>query len=175
MEKLILEAGRLLPSDTAVHSLVDSGTLHLSLSRPLQLWTNQRDAFKAAIVAAVSKHPPLTLAFAGLANLTNDEKTRQFLCLEVGYGHEELLSLVQSIDGVLASKKLPVYYEQPRFHASIAWWLPREGVEMQQLETLDISALRDVQVEVGRVQVKIGKDVVEMGLLGKQRNMRIVL
>jgi hypothetical protein len=73
--------------------------------------------------------------------LTNDEKTRTFLCVEVGAGHKQASGLLtvmhrvfilisvqmqelsQSLSSHLASLRQLPYYSQPRFHISIAWIL----------------------------------------------------
>lgn len=89
-------------------------------------------------------------SFATFSNLTNDERTRTFLCLEVGAGHREVLSVVHAhlcprarcwpeepeltrraqlralsdaLTPALRSFRQQEYYEQPRFHASFAWVL----------------------------------------------------
>ena len=153
-----------------MHSLIGLESLHLSLSRPLQLYTSQRDGFRQAVTGAVRKQPPSTLSFAVLANLTNDDNTRHFLSVEIGYGHAELLSLVRSIDAVLTEFKLPVYYEEARFHVSVAWWLPHMGVDtvllQEKLESLEMTALRRFKLDVQTVEMKIGKDATQMPLLG---------
>ena len=110
----------------------------------------------------------MTLTFAAVTCLTNDERTRNFLSIEIGYGHAELVSLVESINAVLAEKKLPVYYDEARFHASVAWWLPKIGIDMvpsqDMLDALDVSTLRQVKMEVSKVELKIGKSVINVPL-----------
>lgn len=65
--------------------------------------------------------------------------------------------------------RLPTYYEQPRFHTSIAWSVssPEEGSdeapfdseELDELETAYGKRLRREEVWVGELVVKIGKDI----------------
>jgi hypothetical protein len=62
-------------------------------------------------------------SFATLAALTNDERSRAFLTLEVGAGHDGLRALVDGLAPVAASLRQEAYYTRPRFHASVAWAL----------------------------------------------------
>jgi hypothetical protein len=79
------------------------------------------------------------MSFATLAELTNDERTRTFLALEVGAGHEEVRSICcsmlclsldskfkkisEALTPVLKAIRQKEFYENPRFHASIGWAL----------------------------------------------------
>lgn len=92
------------------------------------------------------------LTLASLSVLTNDEGSRSFLTCEVGFGYGEvsgddrrllyvlheilahsrptcdiqkLSSITASLNEVLRQNRLPSYYAEPRFHVSIAWWIPR--------------------------------------------------
>jgi hypothetical protein len=83
--------------------------------------------------------PRFILSFATLSELINDEKTRTFLTMEVGAGHHEvslrllprnlyrqffqLCSLVGALAPALRAIRQQEYYDNPRFHASIAWAL----------------------------------------------------
>jgi hypothetical protein len=62
-------------------------------------------------------------SFAAITDLTNDERTRAFLALEVGAGYEQFKALVDSLAPTLDGLRQGRYYEQPRFHASFAWAL----------------------------------------------------
>jgi hypothetical protein len=63
---------------------------HISLSRPIYLRKHQLDSFVAAIKNAMKDVQSFDLSFAQLAQLTNDEKTRSFLTLEIGSGYNEV-------------------------------------------------------------------------------------
>jgi len=62
-------------------------------------------------------------SFATFSELTNDERTRTFLTLEVGAGHNELRALSDALTPTLRLFRQKEFYADPRFHASIAWAL----------------------------------------------------
>ncbi|KAI0300614.1 hypothetical protein B0F90DRAFT_391281 [Multifurca ochricompacta] len=97
--------------------------LHVSLTRPFFLHGHQREEMKRAVRDAAKAHAPFAASFAAFLNLTNDECTRTFLCMEVGAGHQELRSLSKALTATLQSFRQKEYYERPRFHASFAWVL----------------------------------------------------
>lgn len=99
-------------SSSSVATESSAETLHLSLSRPLILQTNQRAELRAGI-AKVAKEstgfvPPLvsprprnlltsffsfnsfSARYATFGVLENDEKTRRFLGIEIGTGYDEV-------------------------------------------------------------------------------------
>lgn len=97
--------------------------LHLSLTRPIFLRAHQREGFKRAIKLIASRRTPFQASFATFSELTNDERTRAFLSLEVGAGHNELRDLLSALSPTLQSLRQRDFYSQPRFHVSIAWVL----------------------------------------------------
>ncbi|KAG1822621.1 uncharacterized protein BJ212DRAFT_1477047 [Suillus subaureus] len=97
--------------------------LHLSLTRPIFLRAHQREEFKQAIKRIASRRTPFQASFATFSELTNDERTRAFLSLEVGAGHNELRELLSALSPTLQSLRQRDFYSQPRFHVSIAWAL----------------------------------------------------
>ncbi|KAJ8521062.1 hypothetical protein ONZ45_g2177 [Pleurotus djamor] len=62
-------------------------------------------------------------SFATFSELTNDERTRTFLALEIGGGHNELSEICNAITPVLKKIRQQAFYAEPRFHASFAWAL----------------------------------------------------
>lgn len=158
----------------AVHSMLtgvskQSQNLHLSLSRPIQLWTGQRGAFSSACLAAMMGVKRFGLSFASFEILTNDELTRSFLVCEVGYGHDKLVPLTNAFNEVLERRHLPKYYAEPRFHISIAWWLHDENRTLSSdgLKDLDRSLGEDLRkhvLEATNIKLKIGKEVATIQL-----------
>lgn len=85
--------------------------------------------------------------------------------------------LVKSLDAHLAKMRLPTYYENPRFHTSIAWTaqasqsftgsdLPFGSERVAELEVALGASLRDEGLWVADLCVKVGKDVTRYPLKG---------
>ncbi|KAF8893690.1 hypothetical protein CPB84DRAFT_1710871 [Gymnopilus junonius] len=107
--------------------------LHISLSRPIFLRAHQREDLKRAVRNIAKGSKSFIASFATFSELVNDEKSRTFLTLEIGAGYHELRSLVNALTPALEAIRQQTYYEQPRFHASIAWALlerPEESPQM---------------------------------------------
>ncbi|KAI0325050.1 hypothetical protein GY45DRAFT_1330864 [Cubamyces sp. BRFM 1775] len=112
-------------TNTDVPASEDNGSieLHISLTRPTFLRAHQRNDFKRAVQKAAKSKRKFSASFATLSELTNDERTRTFLTLEVGAGHDELKALSDDLTPILKSIRQKEFYQDPRFHASIAWAL----------------------------------------------------
>ncbi|KDQ09910.1 hypothetical protein BOTBODRAFT_58433 [Botryobasidium botryosum FD-172 SS1] len=169
-----------------LYSLLGEGEkcdLHISLSRPIYLRAHQREEFKRAIRTLASESAPFIASFACFTSFTNDERTRTFLSLEIGAGHSELRRLSSALTPHLNFLHQKTYYDQPRFHASIAWALLHSGNDtngdafpsipefppdfVEGLEDKmgkDIRAVGSLKVE--EVEVKIGKEVKRYSLGG---------
>lgn len=106
-----------------VNSTRRARELHLSLTRPIFLRAHQREDFKQAVKLIASRQTPFQASFATFSELTNDERTRAFLSLEVGAGHNELRGLLSALSPIIQSLHQRDFYSQPRFHVSIAWAL----------------------------------------------------
>ncbi|KAI8838980.1 hypothetical protein BC829DRAFT_404141 [Chytridium lagenaria] len=66
------------------------GDLHISLSRTLFLKEFQLDRFLELLKTQLSKSKQFGFSFSKLSKYENDEKTRSFLALDVGEGHQVL-------------------------------------------------------------------------------------
>ncbi|KAJ2990237.1 hypothetical protein NUW54_g8532 [Trametes sanguinea] len=97
--------------------------LHISLTRPVYLRAHQRADFKRAVHNAAKAKRRFSASFATISDLTNDERTRTFLTLEVGAGHDDFKELSEHLTPILKSIRQKEFYQDPRFHASIAWAL----------------------------------------------------
>lgn len=97
--------------------------LHISLSRPVYLFHQQREMFKQSVKSMASSHATFSASFASFTAFENDEKTRAFVAMEIGAGHSELRKLVDHLTPTLRGLYQKEYYSEPRFHASIAWAL----------------------------------------------------
>lgn len=167
----------LLPGARTDHRDTTDEALHLSLSRPLMLLTNQRQDLKKAVARIADRFRPFAARYASFGILENDEKTRRFLGIEVGQGYTELEALVRRLDEAFAEMRLPAYYPEPRFHTSIAWTTTTSATAAASppfaepiLEALEArfgpSLRKEGQVWVGGLCVKIGKDVTRYSLSG---------
>ena len=77
----------------------------------------------------------------------------------------------------IESMRLPPYYDPPRFHTSIAWTstssendaktLPFQGPHLSELEKDYGKRLRQDELWVGELVLKIGKDVTKFQLSGR--------
>ncbi|PLW22439.1 hypothetical protein PCANC_25685 [Puccinia coronata f. sp. avenae] len=87
------------------HSLIEKNTevfsLHLSLSRPSFLKTDERDDFINQMRKFIGGVDLFGINFSNFSTLENDNLTRGFLVLEVGTGHSHLNLLVAQINRVL--------------------------------------------------------------------------
>ncbi|KAI9208009.1 uncharacterized protein BJ171DRAFT_492349 [Polychytrium aggregatum] len=100
--------------------------LHISLSRAVYLKVFQIPQFARLLGQSMNRHPRFKVGFNGISHYQNDDKTRSFLALDVGVGKYELGLLTQDVDAALRQFQQPVFYEPPRFHASIGWSLGSE-------------------------------------------------
>ncbi|KAI0917585.1 hypothetical protein AcW2_007686 [Taiwanofungus camphoratus] len=99
------------------------GELHVSLTRPIYLRAHQREALRRAVNTVARSQSAFSSSFATFTELTNDERTRTFLALEVGAGHHQLKALSDALTPTLRSIRQDEFYAEPRFHASFAWAL----------------------------------------------------
>ncbi|KAH9922637.1 uncharacterized protein B0H18DRAFT_1017184 [Fomitopsis serialis] len=97
--------------------------LHISLTRPVYLRAYQREDLKRAVKAIAKSHLAFPASLASFSELTNDERTRTFLAVEIGAGHDQLKILSDGLIPALRSLKQKEFYTEPRFHASFAWAL----------------------------------------------------
>ncbi|KAF5378844.1 hypothetical protein D9615_006961 [Tricholomella constricta] len=123
IDDILRDARKTVPSLCEI-ALQDGGKeLHVSLSRPTYLRAHQREHLKRAVKAVAKQYSPFTASFAALSDLTNDERTRTFITMEVGAGHAELRAMADALTPTLKSIRQKEFYTDPRFHASIAWAL----------------------------------------------------
>jgi len=115
--------------------------------------------------------------------LENDDRSRVFLAVQVGAGHEQLGALSDALTPTLQAIKQSEFYPEPKFHVSIGWaLLGRKGTDksgedfptiaefpqdvIEDLNRDFVSRLRgpSARLEAEKVCVKIGKDVFQLGL-----------
>ncbi|KAI8982415.1 hypothetical protein BDF20DRAFT_866808 [Mycotypha africana] len=129
---------------------------HISLSRPVYLKKFQLDSFAKDVRDTFSGQTPFHVSFAQAATLVNDEKTRAFYTLEIGKGYNELYSCMQSIDRVMNKYRLPVFYDPPRFHTSIAWALSEKTIASIRIPTFLLDPIVKDEYLITKVYLKMG-------------------
>jgi hypothetical protein len=143
-----------------VHSLLQTPLqvplpLHISLSAPLVLRTENKDSFLDTITEGLtsvirSLRHPITVRPASLSWHANEDKSRYFLVLRIqdtqNSSNPSALTLLNQL--LLASNKAALQYNQPQlytklkrqagssdfspyFHISIAWSLPLPDHDLQ--------------------------------------------
>ncbi|BGP51651.1 poly(U)-specific 3'-to-5' RNA exonuclease [Rhodotorula kratochvilovae] len=175
LKRATADAEAAAPEGATPNASTDSA-LHLSLSRPLMLQTNQRADLRAAVARVAGSCAGFSARYASFAVLENDDKSRRFLGVEIGQGYDALLGLVRKLDGELATLRLPMYYPSPRFHTSLAWTTsttasspspPFSDALLEDLEQRLGKKLRlEGEVFAAEVCVKVGKDVTRYRLAG---------
>ncbi|KAF9778657.1 U6 snRNA phosphodiesterase Usb1 [Thelephora terrestris] len=157
--------------------------LHISLSRPTFLWTHQREEFKNAVRRVATSHQGWALSLTKFIKLENDDRSRVFLAVQVGAGHEQLAALTGALTPALRAIKQSEFYPEPKFHVSIGWALSKgigvtESTEnFPTITELPQGVIEDLNrdfaarlqrpsahLEAEEVCVKVGKRVFRWGL-----------
>ncbi|KAK4499324.1 hypothetical protein PRZ48_009837 [Zasmidium cellare] len=181
-----------------VHSLLqnDLGVqlpLHVSLSRPLSLKTEQKDKFldRLKAVTAETAVREFDLSPANLIWHPNEDGTRWFLVLKLERTEgRELPRLLQACNRLAKDFGQPMLYEQDQttsskaleaeqttkdaeaFHVSIAWSLHpptsktvEKGIGLQQAVSADLrKRIGKIRIDFSEVKVRIGQDVSSIAL-----------
>ena len=163
--------------------------LHISLSAPLVLRTEQRHEFLEDIQKAVAKERPegknteeshtFSIRLNNLRWAANYERNRWFLAFGIQKPPEDNLNkLLMKFNDVAMVYALPSLYvntndvkqgEIPedftsRFHFSVAWSLETPVIEKEsfsdvELDIAEIEKLRSADIEISTIKVKIGSTI----------------
>ncbi|XP_072169206.1 U6 snRNA phosphodiesterase 1-like [Diadema setosum] len=98
-----------------------SDDLHISLSRTVCLQYHWIEPFTKSLSGLIAATRSFKCHLERVDIYTNDEKTRTFLGLKVGAGHDTLCDLVALSDECLSEFSLPCFYKNPSFHISFCW------------------------------------------------------
>lgn len=188
-----------------VHSLLQNELgvqlpLHVSLSRPLSLKTEQKDKFLHRLkeVTAETAVREFSLSPTNLIWHPNEDGTRWFLVLKLECTEgRELPSLLQACNNLAKDFGQPLLYEgsEPTgskrvrsdeavkdinaFHISIAWSLgppsspqmSKPSVGLQQAISDDLRLrVGKTQIEFSEVKIRIGQDVASVSLPKRRVN-----
>ncbi|KAI8100048.1 uncharacterized protein BX664DRAFT_322741 [Halteromyces radiatus] len=159
--------GRVTTQDATIHSMISNdNSFHLSLTKCLYLKEHQLDGFADMIQKRLGDTSRFTISFAQLSLLTNEENTRSFLTIEVGSGYNELMKQLKLVDQVVKHYGQPIFYEPPRFHASIAWSLKKDPLEniIQNSPEQLMKDLAYIEYEVSSVFIRMGNRLVKIKL-----------
>ncbi|KAJ5117284.1 Endoplasmic reticulum oxidoreductin-1 [Penicillium atrosanguineum] len=177
----------------SIHSLLHSDLgaqlpLHISLSRPVVLRTEQRSSFTELLQKSIrgSHIAPFSVLPDTLTWVSNYEKTRWFLVLHVARPqNNELNNLLHLSNRALASFDQPPLYapsrdSRPRassardrqrvdysdcFHISIAWSLTGPAEEdVERVQGIDLIEVKGLEVRFDSVKAKIGNHVESISL-----------
>ncbi|KAJ5712310.1 hypothetical protein N7493_008778 [Penicillium malachiteum] len=173
------------PSVLKVHSLLHSDLgaqlpLHISLSRPVVLRTEQRTEFTDALqnVILESKIAPFNAIPDTLKWVSNYERTRWFLVLHVQRPQNDNLNkLLRLCNNTLSRFKQPPLYSpthenqaspknfDDKFHISLAWTLTEPSPDDNTyVDGIDLKSLEDLHVGFDAVKVKVGNNVMSIPL-----------
>lgn len=126
LNKLILAIGA-SDSTYGIKSLLASDLdsplpLHISLSRPIQITTDERELFMTSLRRSIESSgvPPFQISFKSLAWVANSERSRWFLVLRVSRPDGDELQRLLNISNVTVRKtgQLPLYASSnPTYHS----------------------------------------------------------
>jgi len=162
--------------------------LHVSLSAPLVLDTDQRDLFQENLGANLmgSNVKPFCVRVTGLDWVPNHERTRFFLVLRLRKPDNDELNKLLSLCNKSALRfGLPLLYQSPErtprrsslsqqsdlltadrsdaFHISIAWSLSEPSEQIKQgIEAIKLDQLCELDIYFSLLKVKIGNVVTDL-------------
>ncbi|KAF7196769.1 U6 snRNA phosphodiesterase [Pseudocercospora fuligena] len=190
LSNILGEIRKTSTSQNDVQSLLENDLgvqlpLHVSLSRPLALKTNQKDEFVSKLEKAIGEASvrafevqPLELVWH-----PNEHRTRWFLVLRLQRpAGDELKNLLKTCNGLAKSLDQPLLYAEGHnedsnaFHVSIAWSLKPEGRKgadtgpsPQNVSAESLEKLKAFRVEFSDVKVRIGQDVRSVALRSSRK------
>ncbi|KAL4888168.1 U6 snRNA phosphodiesterase Usb1 [Aspergillus ambiguus] len=193
LEDLISELEHIFSKrEVKVHSLLRSDLgvqlpLHISLSRPVVLRTEQRHSFTELLQSSLqSSHIPIfDVSTEGLHCVSNYEKTRWFFVLRVKRPKSDSLNrLLKVSNRSLARFDQPPLYESLSserskdksisrngtdysacFHISIAWSLTEPSTEdIERIAKLDLRDISSLRIGFDCVKAKIGNNITSIPL-----------
>ncbi|KAL0079935.1 U6 snRNA phosphodiesterase Usb1 [Phycomyces blakesleeanus] len=143
-------------------SVPDQGKpLHISLSRCVLLRTHQLHTFESSIRKHLKDVQKFFISFANLSILTNDTGKASFLTAEVGAGYNELLKCLSAVDKIVERFKHPVFYQPPRFHASLVRANTSDLLQKALKEIPEdlVEDLRPVSTSVTKIYINMGNNI----------------
>jgi hypothetical protein len=160
--------------------------LHISLSAPLVLKTDQKDAFQQTVFSEVSRSnvQPFNVQATGLDWVANYERSRFFLVLKLSRpSNNDLNRLLSASNAAARQFGLAELYENDQkrsdkdiskiqqtmtdrsdaFHISIAWTLKEPDKETrEQLLNLDKDYLKSLMMSFSVLKLKMGNVAIDI-------------
>ncbi|CAO1432272.1 unnamed protein product [Diamesa hyperborea] len=146
---------------------------HISLSKTFILKFHWIDNFIRSLrefIGQIPKNSSFELKLSPeLRFYTNEDKTRSFVCILCNpCCDSDLLNITSKVDNCLKEYKLPVYYTDPSFHASILWKLKEfTNEEKQQLSLYAEELLNNLSshlINVDKILCKSGNKIFNISL-----------
>lgn len=175
--------------------------LHISLSRPLALKTEQKDAFLSRVQKGVEESSVTAFHVVpkDVAWHSNEKSTRSFMVMRLQRSKDqEMMRLLEVCNGIANDFEQPLLYAGKderggvqsnaqtgdKFHISLAWSLrsPDEGAGgakgYSRMQSDDagvpyqlLGRLSDLNIAFTEVKVRIGQDVYTVPLKVSRRKM----
>jgi len=185
LTSIINETRSSYPVPESVTSLLTSPLgvvlpLHISLSAPLVLRTENKDAFREAMTDALGavarKVPALIVAPTRLAWFRNEEGTRAFLVLSVREEKGSLNRLLEASNGVAERFGCRALYAgagkdgegdaEGAFHISLAWSLNADELlgdaccfDKESKLTALVERAKELRIDFSEVKLRLGNEV----------------
>ncbi|USW54745.1 Putative U6 snRNA phosphodiesterase Usb1 [Septoria linicola] len=179
-------------AEGSVHSLLENDLgvqqpLHVSLSRPLALKTEDKDDFLQELESAITGSSVRTFTVRPLDLVwhANEDRTRWFLVLRLQQpSADELQTLLKKCNALAAQFNQPLLYHggssiagddsedlhdsgpHDSFHISVAWSLKFEDSKQAQSGPVNVDVspalleqLEGLKIKFSEVKVRVGQDV----------------
>ncbi|KAK3237201.1 hypothetical protein CYMTET_52706 [Cymbomonas tetramitiformis] len=104
---------------------------HLSLSRTVAIRAHQLEPLLQALRSSLRRWQRFATELGQMAVFVNDARTRTFLSLRtLPETDSQFKELVRRVDKAFMTQELAVFYEDPQPHASLAWVLGDNELQM---------------------------------------------
>ncbi|CAA9996525.1 unnamed protein product [Nesidiocoris tenuis] len=145
---------------------------HVSLTRTFILLYHWIDDFVSSLKGSLQTFSRFDLQFDGLKVYCNEDNSRTFLALTVGFGKMEIQKTVQLLDKCLGEYKLHPFYDEASFHMSIVWTLGnRKGQlesmipELNKIFDASLNENLDLTIPITHYICKIGHKIYNVKLM----------
>lgn len=141
--------------------------LHVSVAKTFSLRYSEIEAFckQLGVAIGAAKIGEIFLTFHRWQLLVNDAKTTSFASLVSTQQHEQVLSAIEAVDGVMARFDHPTYYKPAVVHASFAWTpcdvvsTLQASVELEVPLQGDLAPPVECSASIKMLECKVGKVV----------------